>query len=83
MKILFAGSYYYPLGGASDIKATNVKMKGLKELLDAFSADNDWWHVYDTTTQSIVAEGKFEKPKAVPGFNGATFGMNPTVIASC
>lgn len=62
MKILFAGSYYYPLGGASDIVATDVKENGLEELLAAHN-HLDWWHLYDTTKREIIKEGTFEKPK--------------------
>lgn len=57
--LLFAGDYYYPLGGTNDLKYTfdtleevevfirdNVVDGHLKIVTEGYVRDYDWWHVY-------------------------------------
>jgi hypothetical protein len=51
---LFAGSNYYPAGGIHDLVDC---FETLEDAIDATAqrADDDWWHIVNVATKSIVA----------------------------
>lgn len=61
--IVFAGDYMYPRGGINDRQGAYLS---LDDALRAARDSGEWWHIYDTRTDSVV-RWSYEEDEAVAG----------------
>jgi hypothetical protein len=64
--LLFAGSTYYPDGGAEDFVGDfdSIERSEFKAFEHDKNTDRrlDWWHVFDTQEKKICLQGGFLRP---------------------
>jgi len=54
--LVFAGTHYYPDGGAGDYWGSATTIKKALEIKDEYNCD--WWHVFDNKTEKIIRANK-------------------------
>lgn len=54
--LVFAGDFYYPLGGIDDLKASLKNKDEALLTVEEHYGSFDWCHVYDCQEQKIIWE---------------------------